>query len=468
LFRPTQLLAGVLAAGLSLSCSDSILGGRSGLAHIAFEPRFSQQDAAIYRSLKLFGLGVTTVHVSLRRPDSDEVLAEETVTPADDQDEIPVTLTVAISGSEELLVASLEIFSGDVLIFSGSVNVIARSTALPTAPPVLAAVWVGPGFQATNIQITPRDLSLAVNGRLTLSAVATDPNGTPIDDPDYTTRWRWNVNDPTLGTLPAAGGEFVAAGKAGVALITVFTPNLLRDTVRITLVNQLPLAKVRFARQLEVLDIGATAAGIAVTSSDANGAVIPNPVLSYVSRSPQIAAVHPATGAITGVARGQAVIIVRGQEQGATAVFEDSLLAVVAQPDSPVLISSIDRFEYDRDVNVILSIFADMRSTTRRLGSTTIDVDWNPNVLQYVSDATGASGVTPTVNALLASTGRLTLAMADVTGFAGRVELLRITFRTSATAAVGQLALTARELSAADFTDLLGATVQVTHPVAIR
>lgn len=458
----------MLAAGLSLSCADAVLNGRTGVAHVAVEPRFSPRDAAIFRSLKTFGLGVTTVHVALRRPNSETILAEETVTLPEDQPEILVTLSVAISGSEELLVASLEMFSGQVRTFSGSVNVVARLTALPTSPPVLAAVWVGPGVGATRVQIAPRDLALGVNGRMTFTATATDASGTPVTDPDFTTRVQWRVNDPLLGTIPPNGGEFVAAGRTGLAIITVLTPNLLRDTVRITLANQLPLNRVRFARQIEVVNTAATVAAVPVTGFDANGTIVPVALLSYQSRTPGIASVNPTTGAITGAARGQAVIVVRGQDQGATTFFEDSLLAIVAEPNGPVVLSGIDRFEYDRNADVTVGVFVDMRSATRRLGSTTIDVDWNPGVLQYVSHANGASGVTPTVNALLTGQGRLTLAMADVAGFGGRVELLRITFRMSATATQGQVALAARELSAADFADLLAASIHVTHPISIR
>ena len=135
---------------------------------------------------------------------------------------------------------------------------------------------------------------------------------------------------------------------------------------------------------------------------------------------------------------------------------------------SSELISSVDRFSYGRNTDVTVSIFMDMRSQTARLGSTTLDVDWNPAQLDYQSHANGGSGVSPTVNATTESTGRLTLAMADVTGFTGRVELLRITFRTSAAASAGVLALSAREISAADFTNLLGVTVQVSHAITVH
>lgn len=460
-------LATLVAAAFALSCSDAMLRDR-GLARIVFEPVFSKHDGDILRSLRSFNLGVTTLRVVLRRPGADEILAEQTVTVDEQQTEIVVSLDVQINGSEELLVASLEMFSGDVLIFTGSTNVLAKAGVNPTGVrPQLQLSWVGPGSDAVDVEISPRDLNLsALNGRLALTATAYDASGNVVDDPDFIARFRWTLADTSLGELPVGGGEFVAKGKAGLAIVSVLTPNLLRDTVRLNLQTVLPLATVSFARKLEVLDRGATANAVPVTALDPNGTPVTSAQYSYVSRNTQVATVA-ASGAITGVARGQTVIVVNAQEPGSSAIVQDSLLAVVAEPGAPALISSVDRFSYGRDALITLSIFMDMRSSTRALGSTVVDVAWNPAQLAYQSNAAGTAGVNPTINTTLTSSGQLTLAMASVTGFTGRVELLRITFRTSASATTGALTLTAREVTAADFTDLLGATVQVSHPIAI-
>ena len=457
----------LLAAALSLSCSDAMLRGR-GMARVVVEPAFSKHDGEILKSLRAFNLGVTTLRVVVRRPNQDEILAEQTITVEENQTEIVVALDVQINGSEELLTASVQMFSGDVLIFRGSVDVLAKAGANPTAArPQLMLAWVGPGSEATRVEITPGDGTLsAINGRLLLTATAYDASGNVVDDPDFVARFRWNVADTSLGEIPRVGGEFVAKGKAGLAIITVLTPNLLRDTVRLELQPVLPLSTVSFARKVEVLDRGATANPVPVSAVDANGTPVTAAQYSFVSRNTGIATVSE-SGAITGIARGQTIIVVNAQEPGSSTIARDSLLAVVAEPGAPVLISSIDRFTYGREAAVTVSVFIDLRSETQRLGSTTVDVAWNPEQLAYQSSSNGSSGVVPTVNNLLTSTGKLTLAMADVVGFAGRVELLRITFRTSASASSGALTLTAREISAADFTDLLGATVQVSHPIAV-
>ncbi|MGH2901212.1 MAG: hypothetical protein ACRDMZ_21225, partial [Solirubrobacteraceae bacterium] len=68
------------------------------------------------------------------------------------------------------------------------------------------------------------------------------------------------------------------------------------------------------------------------------------------------------------------------------------------------------------------------------------------------------------------SQGVLTLAMASVTGFAGRIELRRLTFKAASTLGKsGTLRLSASEVSAAGtFVDLLPKTAAVTYPLSIR
>lgn len=462
-----------MSAAAAISCSDGLSGGRR-LARIVLQPQFSERDAAIYRALGGFNLTASSVRIVLVRPKTPptkpDTLADTTVSMAPGQDSVAVPIKVAIIGSQEKLAASMEIRSGTVLLFTGSVDVLATVGANPAdAPPVIVSKWVGPGNAATRIVISPRDLTLgATNGRVTFSAVAYDAAQKPVTDAEYVSRWQWKVNDATLGSIPAGGGDFVTAGKTGVAIVTVFTPNLLTDTVRLTLAPQGPMAKVRFARQFERLNAGGSVT-VPVTASDANGTTIPSATFTYTSRTPAAATVA-SSGAISGVAGGQSVIVAASSDPGSTSIFQDSLLAVVADPAGPVLISSLNRFDYRLDTTMTVSIFVDMTNTGTKLGSTTIDVTWNPAQLIYVSHANGASGASPTVNSTNAAAGKLTLAMADVAGFSGNVELLRVTFKTSATAATGSLALAAREMTAADaaYTNLLPKLVQVTQPLSVH
>lgn len=870
-------VVGLIGALFIVSCSDALWGnGGRRLARVSVQPRFPEREASIYATLKAFNLSVTTLQVALVRPGTTDTVAQKTVSVDEGQDEIVVELTAEIEGSEETLVAQLEMRSGEILLFSGSVEVLVRvaGSATSTAP-VLVPVWVGPGREATRIRIAPRDTTVAASDHVPMVALAFDANGAPVLDPAYTSRWEWRVTDPTLGGIPQAGGDFVGAGRRGVAKVVVFAPNLLRDTVSLTLVppatqlrivsgdNQsaaagvvlpqplvvevlaadnlpVPNAVVTFSalsvgasvapplaftntqgraqatatlsptvstgpqqfralvagltpvvfsatglagaatslslfegdiqavaagtalpirpsvratdvngnpvsgvhvvfavtagggavtggdqvtnadgvatvgswtlgQTLGVNTMSATAAGLSgspvtftatglpgnastlavaagagqsaiagsavpippmvrvtdvngnpvanvtitfavssgggsvtgasrVTASDGTASVgswvlgslvginrltasapgligspltiiatgIPGPAaaisvaagnnqqvlpgaavgmnptvrvsdangnavggvevtfavvsgggsisgavqttsadglasvgswvlgnvpgvntltadapglagspvlfsatalssnvpvslsfgggshlavidrgsgvvppvtvvnsqgsplsgipLTFLSRNSTIASVD-ASGAITGTNRGQTVVLA---SVSADPSIVDSVLVVVAEPGQPALISSLSQFDLAPSTNTTISVFVDMRASSKRLASTTIDVSWNPAQLQFQAVTNGASGVAPTVNSALASTGTLTLAMADAAGFSGRVELLRITFRTSATPITGSLTLTARELTAADYTDLLAALVQVSHPLSVH
>jgi len=214
-----------------------------------------------------------------------------------------------------------------------------------------------------------------------------------------------------------------------------------------------------------ILDAGSTAETMVIVK-DARGQTIMNPTVTYVSRNGSAASVA-ATGTISGIARGQSVVLATAS--GGTSP-SDSLLAVVAVPGGPVLITDIAQIRYRRDTVFTVTVVMDMRASGELLGSTTVNVNWNPAVLGYQSHVNGGSGVSPTVNASSAATGSLTLAMADANGFGGRVELLKITFKAGSVAgAAGSLALTTSEVAGAvTFTDLMARTVAVTYPVSTR
>jgi len=214
-----------------------------------------------------------------------------------------------------------------------------------------------------------------------------------------------------------------------------------------------------------IVDVGSTA-GTTVTVQDPFGDPVANPLVTYVSRNPSAASVS-AAGTVTGETRGQAVVTARAEGGSSPA---DSLLAVVAVPGGPVLMADIAQFSYQTNAVVTITVIMDMRASGELLGSTRVLVTWNPSVLAYQSHTNGGSGVSPTVNASNAASGSLALAMADANGFAGRVELLRITFRAGPVAGVaGYLGLATSEVAGAGtFTDLLAQTVAVTHPLATR
>jgi hypothetical protein len=243
------------------------------------------------------------------------------------------------------------------------------------------------------------------------------------------------------------------------------TGNLTIAGLTYTVAQQGGAVSLLLAPKPLIVDAG-TSLPTTLTVRDANGSPITNPIVVYATRKTSVASVST-SGAVTGVARGQAVIV-------ATAVGgttpSDSLLAIVAVPGGPVLMTDIAQFTYRIDTVVTVTVMMDMRASGERLGSTTVGLTWNPALLIYQSYSSGGSGVPPTVNASNAANGSLTLAMADPNGFSGRIELLKITFRAgSVPGVVGSLGLTAAEVTGAvTFTDLTSKAVAVAYPLVTR
>jgi len=268
----------------------------------------------------------------------------------------------------------------------------------------------------------------------------------------------------TLSATPASGRVF--SGWSGDCTGTgdcVVTMSAARE-VRATFFDPRPASLVIAPKPL-IIEVGAHP-NIDVVVEDGSGNVIRDAEVTFASRNPSVASFSPG-GIVNGLAPGQSVVVATASGGSAPS---DSLLAVVAVSRGPVLMTDITQFDYHTDTVASVTVVMDMRNSGESLGSTTVTVTWDPAVLIYQSDANGGSGVSPTVNRSNAASGSLVLAMADPTGFAGRVELLKITFRAgSEGGAAGSLALAASEVTGAGtFTDLLPKTIAVTYPLVTR
>jgi hypothetical protein len=128
------------------------------------------------------------------------------------------------------------------------------------------------------------------------------------------------------------------------------------------------------------------------------------------------------------------------------------------------------RLDVAHDTTFTVPIVIDMRTSGEKLGATTVSIRWDPAQLTMVSQVEGSSAVGALVNATGAAQGALTLAVASATGFAGRIEIRRVTFKAaSAVGKAGKLQLSANEISGAGtFADLLGRTTAVTYPLNTR
>lgn len=227
-----------------------------------------------------------------------------------------------------------------------------------------------------------------------------------------------------------------------------------------------PPASVRATSpQVVVIDVG-TSFVPTWQVRDAHGNVVPAAGLTFSSRGS--AASVTTGGQVTGNAPGQALVVAQSVVVPSAG---DSILVIVGVPNNPVVRTDLASLSVAAGSTFTVAIIVDMRSATTRLGSATLRIDWAPGLLTYVSDADGAAGVGATVNATQAAAGqlRMSLASPNNSGWAGAVEVRRITFQAASALNVsGVLAITTTEIADTAFTNLAPNTVSVSHPLKTR
>lgn len=281
------------------------------------------------------------------------------------------------------------------------------------------------------------------------------------------------------------GGQLASATSTtnadGIAVNTLSTVGSTAGTVTVTAVSSGATAsfaitvtvapsgpaRLDYGPDFVVVEPGTTSTAIVATLRDGAGQQVTTPTVTYVSRTPAIATVN-ASGQVTAVAKGQAIIVATTTASNQT--FTDSLLAVVPVTDGPVVMTDLARFDLKTDTTFTVAVFANMRTSASKVGSGKVTLTWDPTVLTYQSNAEGANNVGASVNANGAATGSLVMAFASSAGWSGKVEIRKVTFKASATAAkLGALTIAANEMfAAAGYADLLPKTVTVVSPLYTR
>src|SRR5260370_24061979 len=104
-----------------------------------------------------------------------------------------------------------------------------------------------------------------------------------------------------------------------------------------------------------------------------------------------------------------------------------------------------------------------------KLGPASLQITWDTTVIIYRSEAAGSSSASSTLNTSGTATGIYVLTMADATGFAGAVELRKLTFKAASTVGrTGALSVTVLDLSGAALTNFVARTVSPFFPVRTR
>ena len=273
------------------------------------------------------------------------------------------------------------------------------------------------------------------------------------------------------GTVSPASAVTDAQGRAASLFVT--GPKVGANTATATVTVAAPVSfsvttiagpakTLSIKERIAIIDAGQSVTPT-ITAVDANGNPVPTPQLNLTARTPSVVTVNT-DGSIVGVGLAQTFVV------ASSTITADSILVVVSSPNGPILESDLTRLDIAHDTTFTTPIVLDMRTSGERLGATTVTIRWDPSQLTMLSDVDGASAVGALVNENNAAQGMLTLAVASATGFAGRIELRRVTFKVASTVGkAGKLQLSTSEVSGAGtFTNLLAKTAAVTYPLSTR
>ena len=268
----------------------------------------------------------------------------------------------------------------------------------------------------------------------------------------------------TTDTGGRAAVGITIAGLAGqTTTVTASIDEPSSVTFSTTIVPGAPSRMRLTSPRVIVLDQGASTQITAAFTDEFGNEPTSPPAIALQVREP---IANDAGSTLTAVSPGQTIVVARLASNG---LVRDSVLLVVVPATGVAAHTDLSRFDLKADTTFTVPVFMDMRSSGEKLGSTRVQIFWDASALTYVSDAEGANNVGATVNP--STPGTVTLAVANAAGFAGKVELRRITFRAAATTGrTTSLRLVVTELNGVspNFTDLKPKTIAVSHPLITR
>ena len=207
----------LVAVGV-VSCSESPTNVHHGAVSLALAPQFSAQAQAIYRSLAAFAVTLDNVHIVVRgAPVGDElgpVLKDTLVAFPATANQIAIVLEIQIKGTEQQVVATVDLQSGSTVYFEGTQAFVARVGDTSTSSEPVAMSYVGPGASATSLTIYPiistQPVTIAPLGSATFNTQALDQFQRIVTNLPVT----WRTVDPTIATVNAEG-VVTATNKVG-------------------------------------------------------------------------------------------------------------------------------------------------------------------------------------------------------------------------------------------------------------
>lgn len=217
--RWTPLALVALLAGCDDAATD---GSGRGLASLAVAPEYPAGFVA--GSLNLV---VDQVKVRVVRPPSEWVMDTTATFPADAQS-VSLRVQVPLKARVERLDVVLELWAGPLIVFAGSRSVEVAEGGRASQPTGIPLTYRGPGAEARNIQITPRDTVLRPGEVFGFGILADNGSGVPVGDVYV----NWSVTGNSGASIQPTG-VLTAAGGRGSVMLHARAATGARDSSRI-------------------------------------------------------------------------------------------------------------------------------------------------------------------------------------------------------------------------------------------
>ncbi len=220
--RRVALVAGCLGA---FGCGD---GGGTGpndkRATLSIQPTFAPDiNFQAFANLVVDRVRFRLVRLPL------ETLVDTVLDFPADSNRIALRVAVPLRATTEELDATLDLFDGDLLLFTGKqrIEVAEGINVFPVA--AIPVNFVGPGQDITDLLILPRDTVLSLGSGFGFSVIASK-GGILVDPPVYLS---WESSNPVLAPVSLIG-EVQAPTQRGSVLLRVTTPSGARDSTVVT------------------------------------------------------------------------------------------------------------------------------------------------------------------------------------------------------------------------------------------
>jgi hypothetical protein len=230
--RQHALFAVTLLVFAGVTCTDSVTApSESGLVgRVGVAPALSAAAVEVHRDLVVFGLSLDNLRLKLTRT-GGEIVTDTVVAIGDEQDEVQIELSIRLSATEELLQAFVELRDGEIVLFSGSREILVRAGQSRQQPPALELEYVGPGATAAFLSVSPAVSSIFTTDSVDFTVTALDANQQSVP----ATAVAWSVKDAARGVVSAAG-RFKPTLTRGETYVIAKLPTGLKDSARVSIV----------------------------------------------------------------------------------------------------------------------------------------------------------------------------------------------------------------------------------------